>query len=359
MSGILDQKTSLLDYKITENGREQISNGDIRIEYASLSDRSIVYEKDFDKSLSNRSEISNTDNFILFEVDTKTLSNINNEFNLDSSFTFTDSNILSREIDVTGDNTITFKSASDIFVQNNSTGTNLKNLKTIGNRNYVKGSGLDFVEKTYENFDFDFFNKDFIENYLTIKSLYVTHGKLKSIVTDKRFSHKTNFKKLIPVGINNEKIYEDDNDVDDKITIDYIFKNSRLVDYSKVKNKTDLINQAINSLNSKENLVLKREYFIKEKSDFDSFIFNMYEENSSSDKIEKLSIIDLGKNFDESNVSKHIFLIGKLINTKNDSKELDEIYKFKEGVIQRNTTNKNFAVSAYYSFVCMFTIVVE
>ena len=85
----------------------------------------------------------------------------------------------------------------------------------------------------------------------------------------------------------------------------------------------------------------------------------MYEENSSSDKIEKLSIIDLGKNFDESNVSKHIFLIGKLINTKNDSKELDEIYKFKEGVIQRNTTNKNFAVSAYYSFVCMFTIVVE
>ena len=74
---------------------------------------------------------------------------------------------------------------------------------------------------------------------------------------------------------------------------------------------------------------------------------------------EKLSFIELGSFFSKKNISKQVFLIGKLINTKNENSDLDEIYNLNEGVIQKNTPNKNFAVSAYYSFVCMFTIVVE
>lgn len=358
MSGILDKKTSLLDYKITENGRKQIANGDIRLEYASLSDASILYEKDYEKSFNSRSEIVKSDDFLLFEVDPKTLSNLNNEFNLDSSFSHIDSNILSREIDLTGDNSLTFKEASDIFVQNNCLGTNLKNLKLIGNKNYLSSSDLDFVEKSELKGLFDFQNKDFIEKYKTIKRSNVTHNKIKSIVKDKRFSHKTNFKKLVPIQELNQQLYGQ-SDIDDIFTIDYIYKNFDIVDYEKVNNRNDLVSQVLEGLSNKENNILKREYVIKNKSDFDSFIFNMYELNDSSDKIEKLSFIELGSFFSKKNISKQVFLIGKLINTKNENSDLDEIYNLNEGVIQKNTPNKNFAVSAYYSFVCMFTIVVE
>ena len=48
MSGILDKKSRIFDFVITNNGREQIENNDIRYKYASFSDKSIVYTKDFD-----------------------------------------------------------------------------------------------------------------------------------------------------------------------------------------------------------------------------------------------------------------------------------------------------------------------
>ena len=71
MAGILNQTKSMIDYQITENGRMQMCSGDIRIEYASLSDSSIVYEKDHDKSKLSSSDVVNQNNIIIFEVDTK------------------------------------------------------------------------------------------------------------------------------------------------------------------------------------------------------------------------------------------------------------------------------------------------
>ena len=50
MSGILDRKSRIIDYSLTENGRSQIQTGDIRFVYATASDKSILYEKDFEKS---------------------------------------------------------------------------------------------------------------------------------------------------------------------------------------------------------------------------------------------------------------------------------------------------------------------
>ena len=72
-----------------------------------------------------------------------------------------------------------------------------------------------------------------------------------------------------------------------------------------------------------------------------------------------MAIIDSGKFIDNNGKFKKVYLAGKLINTKTNSSELDEIYSFKDGSIKNNTPNKNFAVSAYYSFVNLFTIVVE
>jgi len=358
MAGILDRSTTFIDYKITENGRRQISNGDIRFEYASLSDTSLIYEKDHEKSLKNRSEVSFIDNALLFEVDTKTLSNINNEFDLDFSFTHIDSNILRKEIDLTGNNSITFKDASDIFLEQNCTGTSLKNLNLIGNKNYLQTSGLDFVKIGYLTNDFDFIDYDYIKNYPTIKNPKIVHNKINSVINDKRFKHKTNFKMLVPIGSNESPLY-DTTSTEESITIDFIYKNFNKINYENISNREDLINEVLNHLELSNSEVLKREYLIKRKSDFDSFIINMYETNENTDSIEKLSFIDLGQFINRKNISKKVFLVGKLINTKDNQKELDLAYNFSSGEIQKNTANKNFAISAYYSFVCMFTIIAE
>lgn len=56
MSGILDPKSRIMDVLLTEEGRRQLANGSIRIEYASFSDASTFYELDI---LSGSSDPSN------------------------------------------------------------------------------------------------------------------------------------------------------------------------------------------------------------------------------------------------------------------------------------------------------------
>ena len=355
MAGILNQTKSIMDYQITENGRLQMSTGDIRIEYASLSDASIVYEKDYDKSQEISSEVVDKNNLIMFEVDTKTQSQINNEFDLDNTFSFTNSNILGQSIDLTDDDTLTFSDASTQFLETNSLGKSLSNLKLLQNKNYITDGDDSFVNTGYLNNSFNFKNIDFIKNYLTIKSYKTRFSRLPSIVNDKRFRHKNAFKKLVPVQSDNSKIYEVE---EDKLTIDHIFKNFSKINYDNIIDREDLIKEVISKISNNDD-ILKREYVIKKKSDFDSFIFNLYEINENSDAIEKMAIIDSGKFIDNNGNFKKIYLAGKLINTKQSISELDEIYTFKEGKIKNNTPNKNFAVSAYYSFVNLFTIVVE
>lgn len=355
MSGILNQTKSMMDYQITENGRLQMSTGDIRIEYASLSDSSIVYEKDYEKSKEVSSEVVDQNSLIMFEVDTKTQSKINNEFDLDSTFSFTNSNILRQRVDLTDDNTLSFKDASTLFLETNSLGKSLSNLKMLQNKNYITTGDDGFVNSGYLSNKFNFQNLSFVKNYLTVKNFKTSFSRIPSIVNDKRFRHKSTFKKLVPVQNEDIKLYETD---DDKLTVDHIFKNFSKVDYDKISDREDLLKEVIDQI-SKNNEILKREYVIKKKSDFDSFIFNLYEINENSDSIEKMAIIDAGKFMDDNGRFKKVYLAGKLINTKKNSSELDEIYTFKEGKIKNNTPNKNFAVSAYYSFVNLFTIVVE
>ena len=43
MSGILDKKKRILDFIITEEGRNQAANGELRIHYASFSDSAAFY----------------------------------------------------------------------------------------------------------------------------------------------------------------------------------------------------------------------------------------------------------------------------------------------------------------------------
>ena len=60
MSGILNKKNRIIDYKLTENGRKQIQNGDINFKYYTLSDSSIVYHE---KNTTNDFKVSDSEFF--------------------------------------------------------------------------------------------------------------------------------------------------------------------------------------------------------------------------------------------------------------------------------------------------------
>jgi len=366
MAGIIDRKSRIIDYSLTENGRSQMQSGDIRFVYASVSDKSILYEKDFEKSLINTEDVSYIENYIPLEVDTKTFSNINKEFDLDKTFTVLDSNLLnivkSESVEYSN---ITFDDATNIFIENNCIGTSLKNLKLISEKTLLESSGLSFVDTSNLNRDFDFKNASFISRYPTLKRLKARSKDMISIALDKRFDNKCNFMKLVPEDINGNKIYEDSHfEVDEadykEICIESIYKTiDAKLDYKNIFNRNDLILNAVNYIENNSN-IQKREYIIKKSSENDNFIFNIYETNKDLDSVEKLSIIDLGRVFNNiTNESKQVYLAGKIINTKNSTKDLEKIYTFNEGEILKNTKNTNFAISAYYSFVCLFTIVLE
>lgn len=65
MAGILDKKSRLFDYQITTNGRAQIQNSDIRYTYATFSDASIVYYKDYDKTKNYKREVDGSEFYYL------------------------------------------------------------------------------------------------------------------------------------------------------------------------------------------------------------------------------------------------------------------------------------------------------
>ena len=60
MSGILNKKERIFDFVITENGRRQIQNNDIRYKYASISDASVIYTKNEDLSVVKKRDIDNS-----------------------------------------------------------------------------------------------------------------------------------------------------------------------------------------------------------------------------------------------------------------------------------------------------------
>ena len=48
MAGILDQKTRVMDFILTDEGRRQIRDGDLRISFASFSDLGAFYTEESD-----------------------------------------------------------------------------------------------------------------------------------------------------------------------------------------------------------------------------------------------------------------------------------------------------------------------
>lgn len=355
MSGILD-KSRIIDFVITENGRSQIQNGDIRYKFATISDKSIVYTKDHEKSISKKADVSNSEvNYIPIEAFSKVNNDINLEFDLRNYF-------LNEGSQTDSSRVINFNDKVTDYFTNFSLGSYLQNLKYLTTKNELNDNvNIVFEDTGYLNNEISFKNN--IMSYDTIKNKILKRSEAPSIALDKRFSHKRNFMLLPPVNSQNEEIYERDNfknidNLDEENSTGFLLNSHKSLNTSKKSSRSEEVLSIIRNF-EKNQSVFKKVYKIEKPSSKNSIIFEMFEEDSDKHLLQKLNFIEVGKFFDKVELkSKKVYLIGKIINTKDDITDLDVFFSFNNGDINLETTS-NFAISAYFSFICMFVLVVE
>lgn len=372
MAGILDKKSRFLDYVLTENGRSQIQNNDIRFYYATFSDRSIVYKEKDIENLNSKTKISDEICYLPFESDTVVNDDINPEFSLKNFMGYDNDSIK----DLTVDN-LKFSDAISEIENSISIGQNLLNLKYIESRIPKKAVGIKFndEEGVSNNKKFRILNSS--KKYPTlITNKDMSLSNLPTLCLDKRFSHKSNFKRLIPENSEGQKLY-------DEFQSDRLFENTPDFDFVMSDYDNDI---AFNNNDTRNDAVIKtikdmldnsmldkKVYHISNQTNDDLYILDMHEifeskDDSGNKKLtnNKLSFIDLGIVYDKSTMKeKRVFLIGKVVNTRNftqentSNDESDIVFSFNKGDIQKNSPNKSFLLSNFYSFLCMYTLVAE
>lgn len=363
MSGILDKKSRIIDFSITENGRFQLESGDIRYKFATISDKSIIYTKDHDLTKNNKSDISKSEfDYIPLEVTSKLNDEINPEFDIREYFLYDNNKLKGLNFQENSD----FLVQVDKFLTNSTLGNNLKNLQCITTKTSLNSTkSIVFKDTGFLKNDIDFSDSK-INKYLTIKKEIISEKELPVIALDKRLSHKVNFMFLPPGNGEGENLYDNSQysnikDLDEENEVGFLFssynkkiKNSDAISTSREKKILELIKDL-----QKDKEVHKKVYEIEESSDISTFIFELFEVDRNLNKLKKLHFIKVGDFYDKSSyTTKKVYLIGKIFNTRDNSKDLDAIFTFNNGSI--NLQSKSvFALSAYFSFINLFTLIIE
>lgn len=334
MAGFLNKKSRFLDYKLTENGRNQLSIGDIRFKYYSFSDRSIFYEESQSEKNVSDSEFY----YLPFEVSTDPGLYVNPEYYLTNTLTY----------DRPEDSFFTLKTVQKTLVESLSKKSYL-NKKLFSNQkvsNDVSNSlQFKYIDKKDE---IDFLSIINTRKYPTVKFLKENIEDIKSVESDKRFEDNLKFKKLIPVDINNNNIINTES-VDNSDNINFIFKTLDIKNnITSEDTREEAITKSI-SLLEKSNNFFKFEYLLDSALIKSNDIFHFEVHEIINNELKKLPFINLGKLYDKpNNRYVNVFLIGKFIlNSK-----LSEVFNEENRVLDRKSINK-------YCFVNLFTLVVE
>lgn len=395
MSGILDKKSRFIDYKLTVNGREQISIDDLRFKFATFSDRSIVYYKDHDKSNDSKVNVDGSEFYYMpIEASINDSGNISNEFKFDSiSKKYSDTYVVKNDeiaLGITNDRKLEL--ALD-KIKEISIGEKLIAQNIILKKSNLTPSYLSFTKETNLGTDyFDFVNKNVVNSYPTIINENTNIKNIDPIYFDKRFESKINFLKMPPINsrkqeIFNNNVFEFDTKRKTKSNIDFLFKvyNER-IDIEDINDKEKTLKNIVSSLKYSSK-IFNKEYTLKEEDDIETFILEFFEvpDNVNTEdntmEIEKLLFINAGSFYDNiSNSYKDIYMIGKIL--YNDSisdayKEADYLFKNNNIDIQgirsesqnvlvnkifnspENYESTIFKLSTLYSFLNMFVIVAE
>lgn len=337
MSGFLDKKKRLIDYKLTEFGREKLSKGELRFEYYTFSDRSIVYSQSLTDSYDYAFSDS-LDGYIPFEANSKTGLIINPEFVLNDIME-QENTSLTRQYDIIRD---TNKTLSDYISSNLYLDT-----KTIDNK--INRSEIVF-SKLINDKVYDFNNPSFISRYPTIKFLTENIDAIKNIKDDKRLSFFTRNKKLVPINFDGSLL--EDIEINDFTPSGFVFNHLELnnIEFNNVTNREEAISKIVKALKNNNDKLFKLEYHFLEDDQKEEDLY-MFELHSIIDEnnLNKIACVNLGKFIDkETQNNFEVYLFGKLL------KSVDKSIDF-------NTYNRTqiFEINKDYMFINIFTMVVE
>lgn len=337
MAGFLNKKRRLIDYKITENGRMQMSSGDIRFKYYTFSDRSINYES----KISKNRKVSDAEFYYLpFEVSTDPGSNINPEYYLTSELSF----------EINSDTFFNLKSVQK-SISESLFSKKILSEKKITNSNVSTDQdnrGL-FFSNVYLRGEIDFISQNFTRQYPTLDFLEENIDNIENVKKDSRFSQHLKNKKLTPLnsrGLSLTTIIEDETES----LKDFLFKSLDLSNSIDVGDDRDkIISKSIDVLRKSPEKVFSLEYVLDSSftSSQDTFTFELH--SVTDGKLNKLAFVDLGKIFDEAkNKVYSVYIIGKFLK-KDNEEEFTNI---------ENKTYRHSKISDF-KFINMFTLVVE
>jgi hypothetical protein len=336
MAGFLEKDKRLIDYKLTEFGRDKLSLGSLDLKYYTFSDSSIVYNEDYESLKSFK--VSDISSYLPFEVDVNVNNIINPEYTLSSviSFDQLDNNILFI-------NKESNRTTSDYLID-----LKLLDNKVLKSENDNREINFDFKD---EKDEFDFHQKP--SSYPTIKSYKTLLSNIDYVKNDKRFIDKTRNKFMPPTVSSGGSLFLNEDIFLDR-PFEIIFKSLNIDDeIPQFTNKEDFVIDIINKISTDSNIHRLEYIFNEEKMlDEDVYLFEMHKKVTSTDNVvnlSKLSFVHLGEFYDSKEYNfKNIYLIGKVFLTRNLKEEINEENK-----------RYYFNLNNDYSFVNMFTLVVE
>jgi len=409
MSGILNKKQRIMDFSLTRNGYEQTQNGDLRIKYATFTDKDAIY--DIAENTIDIADISSMPfNFEIYntylddispEIDLSSFvvdSDINNNIRLttdyDKSFirvhngrisssigdlspvfdkiVNTVSSSLEKQSIILSDNFASF----DMITKERS-GINIKILKINDEQtsesieNTIKLNNLN--NGLLDNID--------RKNYYTMQEgdIFVND---KNMIEDSRFINKLPYKFLPPENMNidavtkNNKIFNFYNINEEKRSINKVLIKTikNLISDSSIDTtplnssiSTTSIDESIsqtilsieklsskkyNEIENNNNRISTLELEIEKIEKNEPFIMQIYESNTNDSTINKLVCIDHGEIFsNEKNRYIQVFSIGKIFHTNTDVS-----IQYQE---ESRTPADNYINFDNYLFTNIFTLILE
>lgn len=378
MSGILDKKSRVFDYVLTSEGLKQIQKNDLRYRYASLSDSSIIYEKDYEKSETHKNNIDQSKLYNLpLEASCKSSYTFSSEFKFDEKTKkYTD--LYTFKID--NQQNLDETSIDNLFLaktEEASIGNKIKGQSILLTKSGLSPESLEFkISSNISEGFFDFKNKNVLNNYPTLLNSKTSIKNTKPLIEDKRFSNKTNYMRLPPVNFNKEKIFNDNvffnhEEYENLSNIDWMFKLfNEKINFNNSNNRESTIKDIVTVMSNSKN-ILKNVYEIVEEDNIDTFFIEMFEAEKNGNEsinLEKLLFIHLTGYYDNADsVFKDVYLIGKIVynnkefDTKYDKFKLTENSKRFNSLFNtpENYEGKILKLSNYYSFLNMFVLVAE
>jgi len=336
MAGILDKKTRFIDLVVTKEGKRQIAQGNLRAEYASLSDISAAYEQnEYASDMKSKlyfEVMESPNNVIVLEKDD---SGKLIDFDFSPTGSIVGDNIFAKDEDAQPQNLHKLKMSK---------GEQFASLSTSLPESFLKH----FVSNQFIGTQIDDENNDFTLNispknelkFAISNSVPFEKGPKKEVINvntaepfllDPKLTHLPNFAYLPPTNIDGTP-YGNYNDLRNltKETWEDIknslgFKHFEEIDDYRDENDDLRIDKDgdYKVLNRRRYLptnteIIKQYNVVKFKktSEQNNLLMQLFEIDESRNKIKKLDIVDAGVYYDDDDVNqkfeKHVFYVGKI-----------------------------------------------